>query len=419
MRVELGIEDPVKVDLEMVNSRKKLLVSVAVIAVAALFVWALFTKLQEDSTGTGTADDPQSVPVETAPVERGPIEMRRTFSGTLEARAEFVVAPKMSGRVEHIDVDLADMVTRGQVVAELDDEEYVQAVAESRAELEVEKANLAEARASLETAKREFARVDALRGREIASESQIDEARANRLRSEARLEVAKAEVMKAEASLETANIRLGYTKVTASWTGGSDRRVVARRFVDEGETVSANTPLLLIVELDPITGVIYATEKDYGRLAPGQTVTLSTDAFPAERFEGRIERVAPVFRESTRQARVEMTITNHDRRLKPGMFIRATVVLDRVAEATTVPEAALTTRADRAGLFVVSPDGKRALWRPVRVGIREGGRIQVEGEGLSGRVVTLGQQLIDDGSRITIQSESGTKTTFDGAAGGE
>ena len=181
MRVELGIEDPVKVDLEMMNSRKKLLVSVAVIAVAALFVWALFTKLQEDSTGTGTADDPQAVPVETAPVERGPIEMRRTFSGTLEARAEFVVAPKMSGRVEHIDVDLADMVTRGQVVAELDDEEYVQAVAESRAELEVEKANLAEARASLEIAKREFARVDALRGREIASESQIDEARANLL----------------------------------------------------------------------------------------------------------------------------------------------------------------------------------------------------------------------------------------------
>ena len=84
------------------------------------------------------------------------------------------------------------------------------------------------------------------------------------------------------------------------------------------------------------------------------------------------------------------------------MFIRVTVVLDRLAEATIVPEKALTTREDGTGVFVVSEDGKSVSWRDVTVGIRDGDRVQVEGEGLSGRVVTLGQQLVDDGSPITI-----------------
>ena len=84
------------------------------------------------------------------------------------------------------------------------------------------------------------------------------------------------------------------------------------------------------------------------------------------------------------------------------MFIRVTVVLDEIANATIVPEQALTRRDDRTGVFVVSEDGQSVAWREVRVGIRDGHRVQVEGEGLTGRVVTLGQQLVKDGAAITI-----------------
>ncbi len=132
---------------------------------------------------------------------------------------------------------------------------------------------------------------------------------------------------------------------------------------------------------------------------------MTTDAYPGEQFTGRIDRIAPVFRKSTRQARIEMTIDNPQHRLKPGMFIRAAVVLARVPEATIVPEQALTKRDDKSGVFIVSEDGRSVAWREVKVGIREGDRVQVEGEGLSGRVVTLGQQLVNDGSPITIAAE--------------
>jgi RND family efflux transporter MFP subunit len=205
--------------------------------------------------------------------------------------------------------------------------------------------------------------------------------------------------------LETAHIRLRYTRVTAGWTGGGENRIVAERYVDEGQTVAANAPLLLIVELNPIVGVIFVTEKDYANLEPGQLVALTTDAYPGEHYSGRIDRIAPVFRRSTRQARIEMIIENPRHRLKPGMFIRATVVLDRVTEVTIVPVQALTKRDDRNGVFIVSTDGRSVAWHEVTAGIREGGRVQVKGEGLSGWVVTLGQQLVDDGSSITIPDE--------------
>ena len=321
------------------------------------------------------------MPVEVAQVQLGPIALKRAFSGELEALAEFVVAPKVSGRVERVLVDIADMVKRGQIVAELDDDEFVQAVAQSQADLLVAKANLSEAKSALEIANREFKRTELLLKRGIASDSEFDAANQDQLAKQAQLKVAAAQVTKAESSVETANIRLRYTKVTAGWTGGDDFRVVAERYVDEGQTVAANAPLLLIVGLHPIVGVVFVTERDYAHLKPGQLVSLTTDAYPGEQYTGRIDRIAPIFRKSTRQARIEMTIDNPEHRLKPGMFIRATVVLAKVPEATIVPEQALTIRDDRNGVFIVSEDGRSVAWHQVKVGIREGNRVQVEGKG--------------------------------------
>jgi RND family efflux transporter MFP subunit len=280
-------------------------------------------------------------------------------------------------------------------------------VAQAQADLVVARANLSQARSDREIADREFKRTELLLKRGIASDSEFDTASQDRLAKQARLKVAAAQVTKAESSLETANIRLGYTQVTAGWTGGADHRVVAERYVDEGQTVAANAPLLLIVELHPIVGVVYVAERDYARLKPGQAVVIKTEAFPDEAFAGRIERIAPVFRKSTRQARIEMTIDNPRHRLKPGMFIRTTIVLTRVADAKIVPRQALTIRDDRSGVFIVNEDGKSVVWREVKVGIREGDRVQVEGQGLSGRVVTLGQQLLKDGSAIMIHDGQG------------
>jgi len=385
----------------------KFTVSLAVgLLIAGVVGWFLFEWLnQPDASPARRSRAVRAVPVEVAPVEHGPMKLARVFSGTLEARAQFVVAPKISGRLEHIYVNLADTVERGQIVAELDDAEYVQAVAQARANLDVALANAAGARSALNIAGRELERTRKLRERGIASESQFDTARANQLDKKSQLDVMQALVSKAESALRSAEIRLGYTKVTADWGDTDERRIVAERYVDEGSTVAANAPLLRIVEIDPIIAVVFVTERDYALLSPRQPVALSTDAFPGQHFEGRIERIAPVFREATRQARIELMVPNRDLRLKPGMFIRASVVLDRVDDATHVPVQALTRRDGENGVFVVKPDGRSVAWRKVETGIRDAGRVHVSGEGISGRVVTLGQHLLKDGSTITITGE--------------
>jgi RND family efflux transporter MFP subunit len=381
-------------------SAKRIIVSLVLVVVLGWFVWMVVDRLR--GTNAAGRQGPAPAPVEVAAVEHGPIELRRTFSGTLESPGQFVVAPKIAGRVERLAVDLGDPVTRGQVVAELDDDEYVQSVAQADAELAVAQANLVEARSSLEIAGRELKRVQALHNQGIGSESELDVAKANQLAKQAAVKVAEAQVTRAEAALSAAKIRLGYTRVAATWTGGDNQRVVARRHVEEGDTVAANSPLLTIVELNPITAVIHLTGKDYGRLKPGLPVTLTTDAYPAEKFAGEVTRVAPVFQQASRQARAEVTVANPQQRLKPGMFVRAEAVLDRVEDATIVPLASLTTRAGQSGVFVINGDGKSVAWQSVQVAIAEGERVQVVGDGITGRVVTLGQQLLDNGSPITI-----------------
>jgi len=388
--------------------RAKSLLGIGVLAAGAgIVAWLLLpsTELRDHEPPNGRGGVPRAVPVECARIEHGPIEQRRTFTGTLEPQGELIVAPKIAGRIEELTVDLADTVTRGQVVAKLDNDEHLQAVAQAQADLAVAEANLAEADSLLTIAERELERVDKLRDRGVSSESQRDVAKADQLAKQAHVAVTKAQVTRAQAALATTRIRLGYTQVAATWRGGGEQRVVAQRHVEEGETVSANDPLFRIVELDPIKAVFFVTEGDYALLATGQEAELRTDAFPGEAFRGRIIRIAPVFLEATRQARVELKVDNTDSRLKPGMFIRAMVVLQRIAEATVVPEQALTTRDGQPGLFVLAQDGGSVAWRPVEVGVRQDDLVQVSGQGLEGRVVTLGQQLLDDGSTVILAGD--------------
>jgi RND family efflux transporter MFP subunit len=383
---------------------KPLFVVALALITAGAWAWWLWAR---DGAGSGAGPDSaeasRAVAVEVAAVEQGPIAQRRVFTGTLAPLAEQVIAPKIAGRIAALAVDLADPVRRGQVVARLDNHERVQAVAQAEADLAVAEANLREAESLLGIAERELERIEQLSDRGLGSEAQRDQAKAEQLAKAAHVAVTRAQTERARAALAAARIRLGYTEVAASWHAGDDQRVVAERYVDEGETVAANEPLLRVVALDPLKAVCSVSERDYARLAVGQEAALRTDAFPGEVFAGRIARIAPVFRETTRQARVELRVPNPDQRLKPGMFVRATVVLARVADASIVPQPALTTRDGQTGLFVLDADGGSVRWQPVRVGLRDQQRVQVSGADLRGaRIVTLGQQLLEDGSPVRL-----------------
>jgi RND family efflux transporter MFP subunit len=381
---------------------KKIIILIILIITSLSVIFFNQIKIQTEPVHNISKRSP--IPVEAAEILNGPITLRRTFSGTLEAYTEFIVAPKISGRIERLLVHIADTISKGMVVAELDSDEYIQEVTQAEADLEVAKAKLMAAENALEIVNRELKRIETLRERGVKSDSQFDIVKANQLAKQAELAVAKANLTKAEAFLKTANIRLGYTKVIADWTGDDDQRVVAETFVNEGDTVSANSPFLLVVQLNPITGVIFVTEKDYTKLRINQIVMLSTDAYANDSFQGHIHRISPVFKKTTRQARIELRIDNPAKKLKPGMFIRASVILQRQENAIIIPQQALTIRNDQRGIFVVDEKKAMVKWRNVNIGIVEDGMAQVLGDSLSGYVVTLGQQLLADNSAVVIST---------------
>jgi RND family efflux transporter MFP subunit len=344
----------------------------------------------------------RAFPVETAPVERGVIEERRVFSGTLSPSSQSVVAPKVSGRITHMEVDLADPVEQGQVVVRLDDDEYREAVSLAEANLAVALAQFSESTNRLDLARRERERVRALFERGIASASALDAAEAEYMVRESSSRVAQASARSGEASLETARIRLGYTAVTAAWSEGGGKRVVAERMADEGDTVAANTPLLSVVGLNPVQAVFFVPERDYSRIAIGQAVDLAVDAYPGQVFPAKVSRIAPVFQTGSRQARVEVLADNPDLRLRPGMFARATVTLAHLEDVITVPETALGQVGGETGIFMVDENTSKARWVQVTPGLRGDGRVQLVDADLRGQVVTLGQHMLEDGAALIL-----------------
>jgi RND family efflux transporter MFP subunit len=389
-------------------SLKKFAVLIIVLAGAGGLGWNIYERLEQQQPEKAAREKvSRIIPVEVKPIlQNTRIQQIRTFTGTINANHEFVVASKVSGRVEEITVDLADTINRGQIVARIDNAEYRQALTQSQADLAVARANLAEAQSLLKIAEREYQRIDTLQQRGVSSEAEQDTAEANQLARAAHLDVTRAQVTRATAAVETARIRLGYSDVIAQWQGGNDLRIVAERFIDEGQSVNINEPLLRIVELDTVIAVFHVTERDYGLLTQGQTVAVDTDAYAGEVFQGHISRIAPVFRESTRQARVELKIDNPGHKLKPGMFARVNVILESIANATLVPESALVKRGGENGIFVLDQTGASVHWKIVQPGIRQDHRLQLIDSNLDGKVVTLGQQLLEDGSRVVVSVES-------------
>lgn len=381
--------------------RARIVITAAVIVALAAGTW--WARREPTPAAGSRGGETGRVAVEVAPVKTGSITETRTFTGTLEAGDAFTVAPKTGGQVERVHVDIGDRVERGQVVVELDDDEATQAVAEAEAALAVARAELQQAEADARLAERELERTESLAERQLASASELDAARARAEAQRASVAVATARVTQREAALRRARVQLGYTEVRADWRGGDEVRVVGERMVNAGDTVAANTPLLSVLGIDPITAVAFAPERDYGVLAPGQGVAVRADAFPGRTFDGRIARIAPRFAEASRQARFEVTVPNAERLLKPGMFTSVRVSVASAEDAILVPAEAIVRRDDGAAVYrVVDGDPPTVERLAVRIGLEGDDRVQIVEPELGGRVVTLGQQLLEDGAPIIV-----------------
>ena len=379
------------------------------VVVVGLLGWRIVVKIRDQAAGNhGRRGKGGAVAVEIASVGKATVREIGRFTGSLVPRSRYVVAPKIPGRLEKITVDVGDAIKSGRLIAQLDDDEYAQQVEQARAELAVAQATVAESKSALEVAKRELDRVTALREKKVASESELDETDARHAACVAKHKVSLAEVTRREAALKAAEVRLSYTRILASWEDTANVRVVGERFVDEGEMLQANTPIVSILDNRVMTALIDVIERDYSKIALGQPAVLATDAFTGREFVGKITRIAPLLKEMSRQARVEIEIPNDESLLKPGMFVRALIEFDEHEDTTVILVSALARRDGRQGVFAADTAAMTARFVPVTVGYTEGELVEILEPALSGSVVTLGHHLLEDGAAIRVTEEERT-----------
>lgn len=374
-------------------------------AVLVWIAWQVSLRVLEAREEPGGNRSEVAAAVEVAEIDIGTIRDIRRFTGTLRARSEVEVAPRISGRLKRLNVDIGHIVEHGETIAELDDEEHRQELEQARADLLVASANIEERQNALEIAEREYERIRDLHEQHIASESELDSARSRYQQERSGLKVAEAELTRREAAVRAAEVRLSYTQIRAMWERGGETRVVGERYVDEGATIAANTPIVSLLDIDPLIAVVYVTERDYMPLQLDMQAELTSDVDPSATYSGRIIRMAPAFREGSRQARIEIALDNPEHALKPGMFVRIRIEIDRVESATIIPRQALLMRDSTEGIFVVDRESMTARFVPVTLGIRDRDRVQIVGRELNDPVVILGQHLLSDGMEVTIPED--------------
>jgi HlyD family secretion protein len=317
----------------------------------------------------GTAKAP--VQFETAVVDRGRVVAKVTATGTLSALVTVQVGSQVSGRIAELLADYNTIVKKGDVLARIDPQLFQATLEQSRANFAAAQANHSKAKVQAEEAQRQMERSRELLERKILAEAEFDTARANAEAAKAQVQASMAAVEQARAALYQAKVNLTYTTILSPING-----VVISRSVELGQTVAASlqAPTLFIIaeDLRKMQVEVSVPEGDIGKLRDGMNAVFTVDAYPSERFAGKLRQIrnAPESVQNVVTYDAILDVDNPDLRLKPGMTANVTFIHAEKEDVIRVPNAALRFRPTPELLGKSSPN---AAGRRGRVRIGEGG----------------------------------------------
>jgi HlyD family secretion protein len=304
------------------------------------------------------ADD--SVP--TIIVHRSNLVESAVALGTIKPKvgAEVKVGSQLSGVVAKLNVNVGDVVRKGDVLAALRDED-------SRARAATLRAQLASAIAENEFAESELARIERMSG--LVSATDLENARRN-------LRVKSAEVERTRAALSEAEILLGYTVIRAPVSG-----TIASVSTYQGETIAASfaaPTFVTILDLDRLEVQSYVDENDIGRVHVGQNVSLRVDAFPQKELTGAVRAIYPKAQLVNNVVNYIVIVDIVDRaslELRPEMTVHVDFILAEKRDVLVVPRSSLLREAGHDGLIVRS--GEQWSVREVQTGLQTPQQIEI------------------------------------------
>lgn len=328
---------------------------------------------------------------ETVELKKGSINNTVTATGTIEPITKVDVGTQVSGTISHIYVDYNSVVTKGQLLAELDRKLL-------EAELKSEMANLKSSKSEFEYQDKNFKRLHQLHEKNLISETEYEEALYQHEKAQQAYEKAQATLVKAQSNLDYATI---YSPIDG---------VVLSREVEEGQTVAASfeTPTMFTIanDLRKMQVIADVDEADIGQVLEGQRVTFTVDAFPDDTFEGDVTQVRlnPTTESNVVTYEVVIDAPNPELKLKPGLTANITVYTMekndillaplKVFRFTpeTDPENPQTTLAPQTG------KGEKVVWLQTAEGIVS----KVIKVGVSDGIYTEVKEGIQEGSRLIV-----------------
>ena len=369
-------------------SQTRILFTGVSLLLAALFLASCKSDYQASTRqGQTRGDGKPPRQVKTATVAETPFGETVTANGTLAAFDQTTVSVKVPGRVKTISVDLGSVVAQGQVIAQVDPEDYrlrVQqaeaSLAQARARLGLapdgtddridpeETATVRQARAVLDEARYNRDRAARLVEQGVIAKAEFDTVNATFKVAEGRYQDAYEEIRNRQgilaqrrSELALARQQLKDTSVVAPLNG-----IVQEKRTSVGEYLAAGAPLVNIVRMDPLRLRAEIPERESRAVHTGQDVRVTVEGDTIV-YVGKIMRLSPVIAEQNRMLVVEADVRN-DGKLRPGSFAHAEIVTNDAKMAVTVPNNAIVTFAGIEKVIVVQ-NGK-ALEKPITTGRR-------------------------------------------------
>ncbi len=324
------------------KGNKKLWIAICAAVVVILILWLAIGGKKEEK-----------ITFETEKVQMGDVHTTITATGTIEPVTSVTVGTQVSGIVAHLYVDYNSIVKKGQVIAELDKTNLT-------SELAAAKANLSSEQSNLDFQQANFNRYQTLYNKGLVSAHDYENARLTYFQAREKVASARQTVAKAQTNL-------GYATITSPIDG-----VVLNKAVEEGQTVASsfNTPELFVIaqDLTDMRVIADIDEADIGGVKEGQRVTFTVDAFPDDKFEGRVTQVRQEATTTSNVVTYEVVISapNADLKLKPGLTANVTIYTMEKNNVMTVSTKALRFTPNPAILTddqkIEDCEGQHKLW---------------------------------------------------------
>jgi RND family efflux transporter MFP subunit len=210
----------------------------------------------------------------------------------------------------------------------------------------------------------------------------------------------RASIQASEASMKLADRQLRDTDIRAPFDG-----YVEKRFVNLGELVKTQMPVMSVVRVDPLKVIAEIPEKMAPWIHEGQPVQLHVDAYPDRTFTGKMSRISPAVSTSTRAFPFEALVPNTDAVLKPGTFARVHIESDKIDTVLTLPYTTMQYRYGVNRVFVI--DGDKLAVRELKVGDRVGDRIEIISGVKAGEMVAASDvDKLADGAKVSINKKA-------------